>query len=131
MKLLDTTVLLDFFSGDEQQVEKIDKLFRELEKQKEKLLVTQEVVVELVYYLGEVYGWEREVVSDVVNTVLMDSLFSVEDREILYEAVKIYKNSKMSFMDALKASKAKKRKVKEVISYNRRFEKEGFKLIRL
>lgn len=130
MKLLDTTVLLDFFSGDEQQVEKIDKLFRDLEKQKEKLLVTEEVVIELVYYLGEVYGWEREVVSDVVNTVLMDSLFSVEDREVLYEAVKIYRNSKMSFMDALKASKAKKRKVKEVISYNRRFEKEGFKLIR-
>ncbi len=130
MKLLDTAVLLEFFSGSEEEVDKIDRLFREMEKQKEKLLVTEEVVVELVYYLEQVYGWEKEVVSDVVGTVLMDRLFSVEDRDVIQTAVKIYSSSKLSFMDALKSAKAKKRKVKEVLSFNRKFEKAGFKLIR-
>ncbi len=130
MKLLDTGVLLEFFSGEEEEVDRIDKLFRELEKQKEKLLITEEVILELVYYLQEVYGWEREVVADVVNTVLLDSLFSVENREVIQQAVKLYRSTKLSFLDALKASKAKKRKVKEVITFNKRFEKASFKLIR-
>ncbi len=130
MKLLDTGVLLEFFSGSEEEIEKIDELFREMEKQKEKLLITEEVIVELVYFLEQVQGWEREVVADVVGTVLLDSLFSVEDRDLIQSAVKTYTKTKLSFLDCLKMAKAKKRKVEEVISFNRRFEKAGLKLIR-
>ncbi len=130
MKLLDTGVLLEFFSGSEEEIDRIDALFRDMEKQKEKLLVTEEVIIELVYYLEQVQGWEREVVADVVGTVLLDSLFSVEDRDIIQNAVKTYSKTKLSFLDCLKAAKAKKRKVKEAISFNRKFEKAGLKLIR-
>ncbi len=130
MKLLDAGVLLEFFSGSEEEVDRIDDLFREMERQKEKLLITEEVILELVYYLEQVYGWEREVIADVVNTVLMDSLFSVENRDTVQSAVKTYSSTKLSFLDSLKVAKAKKRKVKEVISFNRRFEKAGLKLIR-
>ncbi len=130
MKLLDTGVLLEFFSGSEEEIEKIDELFREMEKQKEKLLITEEVIVELVYFLEQVQGWEREVVADVVSTVLLDSLFSVEDRDVIQSAVKTYTKTKLSFLDCLKMAKAKKRKVEEVISFNRRFEKAGLRLIR-
>ena len=130
MKLLDTGVLLEFFSGSEEEVDRIDSLFREMEKQKEKLLVTEEVILELVYYLEQVYGWEREVVAEVVNTVLLDSLFSIENREVIQNAVKTYSSTKLSFLDSLKSAKAKKKKVKEVISFNRKFEKAGLKLIR-
>ncbi len=130
MKLLDTSVLLEFFSGSEEEIAKIDNLFRELEKQKEKLLITEEVIVELVYFLEHVQGWEREVVADVVFTVLNDSLFKVELADVLREAVRIYGSSKTPFLDCLKIAKAKKRKVKEAITYSRRFEKAGMKVIR-
>ncbi len=130
MKLLDTSVLLEFFSGSEEDVDRIDALFREMEKQKEKLLITEEVIVELVYYLEQVYGWEREVVADVVGTVLLDSLFSVENREAIQDAIKVYSSSKISFMDALKSAKAKRRKVKDVVTFNKKFEKAKLKVIR-
>lgn len=130
MKLLDTGVLLEFFSGSEEEVDRIDALFRDMEKQREKLLITEEVITELVYFLEKVYGWEREVVGDVVSTILMDSLFSVENREVIQNALKTYLRTRLSFMDCLKGAKARKRKVKEVISYNRRFEKAGFRLVR-
>lgn len=123
-------VLLEFFSGSEEEIERIDSLFRELERQKERILVTEEVVIELVYYLEQVQGWEREVVSEVVTTVLNDSLFKVEGADAVREAVKIYRGSKTPFLDCLKIAKAKRRKVKEVIAYSRRFEKAGLKLIR-
>lgn len=129
MKLLDTMVLLEFFSGSEEEIERIDSLFRELEKQKEKILITEEVIVELVYYLEHVQGWEREVVSDVVTTVINDSLFKVESVDILRDAVRTYRSSKVPFLDCLKAAKARRRKVREVIAYAKRFERAGLKVI--
>ncbi len=130
MKLLDTDILLEFFSGDEEKIEQIDSLFKELERKKEKLFITEEVIIELIYYLEQVYGWEREVVADVVNTVLLDSLFSVENRETIQRAVSLHRSSKLTFLDALKVAKAKKKKVKEVLSFNKKFEKVGLRLKR-
>jgi len=130
MKLLDTGVLLEFFSGKEEEIDKIDRLLREMERQKEKLLLTEEVILELVYYLEQVQGWEREVIADVVKTVLLDSLFSVENRDVIQSAVDMYSKTKLSFLDCLKIAKAKKRKVKEAISLNTKLEKAGLKLIR-
>jgi len=51
MKFLDTGVLLEFFSGDEEEIDRIDRMFRELERQKEKLFIPEEVIIELAYFL--------------------------------------------------------------------------------
>jgi predicted nucleic-acid-binding protein len=130
MKLLDTSVLLEFFSGNEETIDRIDKIFRELERQKEKLLIPEEVLVELAYYLEKVHGWEREVVAEILTTVMSDSLFKVESREILSGALKLYKKSKLDFLDCLKVSRAKKRKVNEVITLRKVLERGGLKVIR-
>jgi len=130
MKLLDTTALLEFFSGDEETVERIDGLFRELEKRKEKLLVTEEVILELVYFLEKVYGWEREVVADILQTVMSDSLFKVEARDSIAEALRIYMNTKLDFLDSLKIAKAKRRKAEGVVTMRKTLGKGGLKVIR-
>jgi predicted nucleic-acid-binding protein len=130
MKLIDTTVLLEFFSGSEEEIDRIDAMFKDLERRKEKILITEEVILELVYYLEHVQGWEREVVSEVVTTVINDSLFKVESSHIIREATRIYGSSKIPFLDCLKAVKAKKAGVKEVIAYSRRFERAGLKVFR-
>lgn len=130
MKFLDTGVLLEFFSGDEEEIDRIDRMFRELERQKEKLFIPEEVIIELAYFLEYVQGWEREVVADVLRTVLMDSLFSVEDRDTVQSALSIYLSGRLSFLDSLKIAKARKRGIEEAISSNRRFKKAGLKLLR-
>ncbi|HIC97353.1 MAG TPA: PIN domain-containing protein [Aquificaceae bacterium] len=130
MKFLDTGVLLEFFSGDEEEIDRIDRMFRELERQKEKLFIPEEVIIELAYFLEYVQGWEREVVADVLRTVLMDSLFSVEDRDTVQSALSIYLSGRLSFLDSLKIAKARKRGIEEAISSNRRLKKAGLKLLR-
>jgi len=77
-----------------------------------------------------VQGWEREVVADVLRTVLMDSLFSVEDRDTVQSALSIYLSGRLSFLDSLKIAKARKRGIEEAISSNRRLKKAGLKLLR-
>ncbi len=129
MKLLDSTVLLEFFCGSEERINRIDRLFRNLERRKEKLLITQEVITELIYYLEVVYKWEREVIADIVNTILKDSLFSVENRETIQRALIVYLKAGLSFMDSLKTAKAESKKVKEAVSHNKRFEKAKIRVI--
>lgn len=130
MKLIDTGILLELLSGSEEDIDRIDDLFREVEKSKEKLFLTEEVVIELVYSLEQVQGWEREVVVDAVSTVLLDKLFLVEDMDILQNALKTYARTRLSFVDCMKVAKAKKKKVREIISFNKKFEKVGLRIVR-
>ncbi len=130
MKLLDTSVLLEFFSGDEETIDRIDAFFRNLEKQKEKLLITEEIVLELVYYLEKVYGWEREVIADILSTLLSDSLFKVESRNAVGDAVKTFQKSRLDFVDCLKIAKAKRKGAEEIVSLRRAFQKGGMRVVR-
>ena len=130
MKLLDTSALLEFFSGDEETVDRIDALFRELERNKEKLLVTEEVILELVYFLEKVYGWEREVIADILQTVMSDSLFKVEAKDSIAQALKIYTGTKLDFLDCLKIAKAKRRKAEGVVTMRKSLGKGGIEVIR-
>ena len=130
MKFLDTSVLLEFFSGDEETIDRIDAFFRNLEKQKEKLLITEEVVLELVYYLEKVYGWEREVIADILSTLLSDSLFKIESRNAVGDAVKTFQKSKLDFIDCLKIAKAKRKGAEEIVSLRRAFQKGGMRVVR-
>ncbi len=129
MKLLDTSALLEFFSGDEETVDRIDALFRELERKKEKLLVTEEVILELVYFLEKVYGWERDVIGEILQTVMSDSLFKVEARDSLAQAMKIYVKTKLDFLDCLKIAKAKRRKAEGVVALRKSLGRGGIKVI--
>ncbi len=129
MKLLDTSALLEFFSGDEQTVDRIDALFRELERKKEKLLVTEEVILELVYFLEKVYGWERDVIVDILQTVMSDSLFKIEARDSIAEALKIYTKNKLDFLDCLKIAKAKRRKAEGVVTLRKSLARGGIEVI--
>ena len=130
MKFLDTSVLPEFFSGDEETIDRIDAFFRNLEKQKEKLLITEEVVLELVYYLEKVYGWEREVIADILSTLLSDSLFKIESRNAVGDAVKTFQKSKLDFIDCLKIAKAKRKGAEEIVSLRRAFQKGGMRVVR-
>ncbi len=130
MKLIDTSVLLEFFSGNEETIDRIDAFFRNLERQKEKLLITEEVVLELVYYLEKVYGWEREVIGDILSTLLSDSLFKVENRSAVGDAVGIFRRGGLDFIDCLKVAKAKRKGAEEIVSLRRAFRKGGMRVVR-
>ncbi|RUM31214.1 MAG: ribonuclease [Aquifex sp.] len=129
MKLVDTVILLDFLSGEEDKVKAIEAFLEELSKKKEKVFIPEEVIIELVYFLEYGYRWEREDIIGVINTLLEDEIFNVELKQFIKEALNLYKNRKGTFLDCLKAVKVKKMGVKEVITFNRRFKKLGLKIV--
>jgi len=129
MKLIDTVVLLDFLSGEDKKVETIHNFLEELSQKGEKVFVPEEVIIELVYFLEYGYQWEREDVVEVVETILNDETFNVELKPFIKEALKLYGERKGTFLDCLKAVKAKKMGIKEFITFSRRAKNLGFKVL--
>ncbi len=128
MKLIDTVILLDFLSGEEEKVERIETLLEEISQKGEKLFIPEEVIIELVYFLEYGYRWEREDIVNVIRTILDDETYNVEIKPFIKEALRMYEEKKGSFLDCMKAAKAKKIGVKEVITFNRRFKKLGMNI---
>ncbi len=129
MKLIDSIVLLDFLSGEEEKVETVEAFIEEARKKGEKFFVPEEVIVELVYFLEYGYRWDREDVAEVLKSLLEDEVFNVELKPFIREALKLYEERKGTFMDCLKAVKAKKLGIKELVSFSRRHRKLGLKLL--
>jgi len=85
------------------------------------------VVLELVLLLEKEFNWTREDIFKVVYTLLNDPLFKSPEKEELIKAIKIYKDSEISFADAMKIMYED---VDEIISYNKDFQKAGIKVIK-
>ncbi len=123
MIAVDTDILINFLTGKD--VESIEKLFRSLEAKKMKILLPAQVILELVLLLEKEFNWHREDIYKVVYTLLNDPLFKSHEKDELINAIKIYKDSGISFTDAMKIMYED---VDEIISYNKDFQKVGVRL---
>ena len=123
MIAVDTDILINFLTGKD--VESIEKLFRSLEAKKMKILLPAEVILELVLLLEKEFNWQREDIYKVIYTLLNDPLFKSFEKDELINAIKIYKDSGISFTDAMKIMYED---VDEIISYNKDFQKAGIRL---
>ncbi len=121
---IDADVLINFLTGND--VNKIEKLFRRIESRKKKILLTQQVILEIIYTLEYNYKWDRENIFNVVNIIINDPLFKVEEKEDILKALNLYKKTSIPFFDVLKIMKED---VDQIISYNRSFEEAGIKVI--
>ncbi|NPA32169.1 MAG: PIN domain-containing protein [Aquificae bacterium] len=129
MKLLDTVVLLDFLSGEEEKTQRVKEFIDEITQKGEKLFIPEEVIVELVYFLEHGYRWEREDIFNTLNALLEDESFNVELKPLVKSALSLYAQGKGTFLDCLKAVKARQMGIKEVITFNRRFKKLGLNVL--
>ncbi len=123
MIAVDTDILINFLTGKD--VESIEKLFRSLEAKKMKILLPAEVILELILLLEKEFNWQREDIYKVIYTLLNDPLFKSFEKDELINAIKIYKDSGISFTDAMKIMYED---VDEIISYNKDFQKAGIRL---
>ena len=123
MIAIDTDILINFLTGKD--VESIERLFRSLEAKKMKILLPAQVILELVLLLEKEFNWQREDIYKVVYTLLNDPLFKSYEKDKLINAIKIYKDSGISFNDAMKIMYED---VDEIISYNKDFQKAEVKL---
>lgn len=97
---LDTNVLVRYLTQDDaKQFQEASVLLLGLEKQRRTAFLTTITLCETVWVLSRAYKIDRSQIVDMFVKLLDTSLFVIEDKDAVREAVGLYRNGKGDFAD--------------------------------
>lgn len=97
MNIVDANLILRYLLQD--AVQFIEKARDKIENHH--IFIPNEVIAEVVYVLEKVYKVERVNIFDALQKLLTYSNITTHDRSILVEALKVYSEIKIDFVDSL------------------------------
>ena len=124
MIFIDTNIFLRYFEKeDELSYRKIERLFTKIVNGDITGISTSLIIAEVVWVLNKFYKWEKEEICNNINLILRTPNIIFKERAILLEAINIYAERNISFIDAYDYSYMKANKVVEIYSLDRDFDK--------
>src|SRR4030066_981 len=102
---------------------KIERLFTKIVNGDITGISTSLIIAEVVWVLNKFYKWEKEEICNNINLILRTPNIIFKERAILLEAINIYTERNISFIDAYDYSYMKANKVVEIYSLDRDFDK--------
>ena len=97
MKIIDANIVLRYLLNDSKELsEKATALLENNE-----VLVLNEVIAEIVYVLEKVYNVEHREISNALLELFEYGNLQVSDIEIVNEALKLYGERRLDFVDTL------------------------------
>jgi len=125
LRLLDTSVILRFLTRDDaRKAERVKKLLLESD---EELFITEGVFFELEYVLEKSYGLSRTEVFVTLSKLLSSRRVEFAARDILWQALSLYREHDVSFIDAYQAASGRALGAEAIYTYDEDFEgKLGF-----
>lgn len=97
MNIVDANLILRYLLQDSAQF--IEQARDKIEDHN--IFIPNEVIAEVVYVLEKVYKVERVHIFDSLRNLLSYRNISMDDRNILIEALKVYSEIKIDFVDSL------------------------------
>ena len=102
MRALDTNVLVRFLvRDDEPPVGRVRKLFERAERSGERFLVTNPVLLELLWVLSAVYELTRSEVLEAVDLLTRLPLLQFEDHDLARQLVRLGRTGRADLPDLL------------------------------
>jgi predicted nucleic-acid-binding protein len=103
---IDTNVLLRLLTEDDTaQAAAVRRLLAPLDAVPEAVLINDIVLVETLWILKRLYGFDRAGQANVLGHLLSALTFRFEDREVLSRALALFTESSADFSDCLIAAK--------------------------
>jgi len=107
MIAVDTDILIRFLVGDDSiQANKVYKLFKKAEDQKDELFVSTLVILEIIWVLESVYEIERSDILDSVSQLTLMPIFRFEDLTAIQNFIPEAQQSTFDLSDLLIAHSA-------------------------
>jgi predicted nucleic-acid-binding protein len=103
MNIVDANIILRYLLQDAQQF--LEQAREQMEDQN--VFIPNEVIAEVVYVLEKVYKVERAHIFDSLRNLLSYSNIRTHDKNILVDALNVYSEVKIDFVDALLFSYSK------------------------
>lgn len=119
----DTNVFLRFLTNDiPSQAKFIEKHFKEAQEETLRLVVLPITVVEILFQLENWYKFSKREAVEKLMLLFSPSWLELEDKNAVFEALALYKESNIDFVDILTFSMAQKRNVK-ILSFDKDYDK--------
>jgi len=118
VKVIDANLILRYLLGDP-EAGKVEKLLRN----KNKLLLSDVILAEIVWVLDSYYKWDRsKIVESLISLVRLSSI--VCNKILLTETLTILgKQKSFDFADAYSVALMKMSGIKDIYSFDRDFDK--------
>ncbi len=124
MIFIDTNIFLRYFEReDEQAYRKTEKLFTEIVNGNITGISTSLVIAEVIWVLEKFYNWDKEEICNNIKLILRTPNIIFKERAILLEAINIYRERNISFIDAYNYSYMKANNVTKICSLDKDFDK--------
>lgn len=124
MIFLDTNIFLRFFlKENESMFQRLEKLFYEIISGNIIGVSNAMIIAEVVWVLSRSYKWNKEKICDNIEFILSTPNIRFKDKVILVNAISIYKEKNIGFIDAYNYSYMKANGVTEIYSFDRDFDK--------
>ena len=122
-RFVDTNIFLRYLTADDKtKYTKCKQLFERAVSGKETLVTTDIVIAELIWTLLSYYKVSKIEVIEKISIILNTPNLQVKNQKILMEAVLLYSNKAIDFIDAYNAVSMKHDKLEKLYSYDKDFE---------
>ncbi|MBE3115536.1 MAG: PIN domain-containing protein [Actinobacteria bacterium] len=123
MIFLDTNIFLRYFLKENESVfRRLEKLFSEIILGNIIGVANAMIIAEVVWVLSRSYKWNKEKICDNIEFILITPNIRFKDKAILVNAVNVYKEKNISFIDAYNYSFIRANGVTEIYSFDRDFD---------
>ncbi len=121
---VDTKILVRFLVGDdEKQANKVYKLFKSIEDDKDELFVPTLVILELIWVLESVYEIVRFDILDSVSQLILMPIFKFENLTVIQNFIFEAQQSKFDLSDLLIAHSANINGCEVILTFDKKVSK--------
>ena len=110
--IVDANIILRYLLRDNEKFYKeAEALFNDAFSGKKRILIMYSIIAEVVYVLLKLYKVSRKEIAEVLIELMKIKGVKVQDKEILFNTFKMFKNKNLDFIDCLLCAYSRKYKV--------------------
>lgn len=114
---IDANLILRYLLNDP-EADSVEQLFQK----QEELILSSMVVAEIVWTLTSFYHWEKDkIIPPLLSLIRLP--FIKADKSLILNALEIYHQHNIDYIDAYLVALMNKKRVKTLYSYDRHFDK--------
>jgi predicted nucleic-acid-binding protein len=124
MKLIDANTILRWLLNDDHRKSgAFERILQNAMHRKDELFVADVTIAEIIWVLESHYELSKNLIVQSMRSLLSCQEVLFENRERLFDAVTIYENHSVDYIDAYLAALGKTMNVHAILSYDRDFDK--------
>lgn len=124
MKFVDTNIFIRYMTNDlPRKADACEKIFRNAIAKKETLFTTDLVIAEIIWVLESYYELPKEDVQDKVGKILNTPNLICRHKDLIIEALTLYCEKNIDYIDAYNALVLKEKGIEEVFSYDKHYDR--------